>query len=366
MIEPLSQEERLAWLALHRINGIGSRLFFKLLSHFGSARDVFNARSKTLRALGLPETIVAAIRKPHWDEVDQESVWALTPDQHIILFADPSYPTLLKEISSPPPVLYIKGSMESFAQPQVAIVGSRNPTHYGNQNAFNFANALATQGLCITSGMALGIDAKAHEGALHGSQFTIAVQGSGLLQLYPKRHHSLAEKIMACGALVSEFPLHAEPHATHFPKRNRIISGLCIATVVVEATLKSGSLITAHCAIDQGREVFAIPGAINNPLARGCHALIQQGAALVESPEDILVALQHHPLIPAHHSPSPDLDESHQKLLECVGFEPTTIDELVQRSEQPAATVASMLLILEFNGYIKTGPYGYVRAAPLA
>lgn len=294
-------------------------------------------------------------------EADQPAVraWLEAPGNHLVALDDPRYPDLLRQIPDPPPVLYVHGDPELLGNLQLAIVGSRNPSRGGLENARAFASHLAGAGLTITSGLALGIDAEAHRGALAAGGTTIAVTGTGLDRVYPARHHDLAHAIAEHGALVSEFPPGTPPRPAHFPQRNRIISGLALGTLVVEAARRSGSLVTARHALEQGREVFAIPGSIHNPLARGCHALIRQGAKLVETAEDILEELGAlaGAAVPEHAtrtSPEPpaSLDPEYQRLLDALGHDPVSIDDLVRRSGLTAESVSSMLLILELQGYV--------------
>jgi DNA processing protein len=254
--------------------------------------------------------------------------------------------------------------------PQLAIVGSRNPTPNGRITAQDFARHLADVGLTITSGLALGIDAASHLGALESDGYTIAVMGTGLDRVYPARNRDLAHAVAERGALVSEYPLGTTPRPENFPRRNRIISGLSMGTLVVEAALQSGSLTTAHHAVEQGREVFAIPGSIHNPLSRGCHRLIREGAKLVETAEDILSelsalnqALNSPPkTLEKHYDTSESLDQEYERLLDTMGFAPTPVDQLVSLSGLTAEEVSSMLLILELQGYVGSSPGGlYIR-----
>jgi DNA processing protein len=276
---------------------------------------------------------------------------------------------LLREIPTPPPVLFVRGDPALLSRPQLAIVGTRNPTASGRRTAREFAAHLAGAGLVITSGLALGIDAEAHRGALEQG-WTVAVMGTGPDRLYPARHRELARQIAEQGALVSELPPGTPPNAENFPRRNRVISGLSLGTLVVEAATQSGSLISARLAGEQGREVFAIPGSIHNPMARGCHALIRQGAKLVETGADILEELgplaatvttpDPHPRdIPT--SPAVSPDPEHAALLALLGESPTAIDTLVERSGLTAEAVSSMLLIMELQGYVASAGGFYTR-----
>jgi len=283
----------------------------------------------------------------------------------IITIHDAMYPPQLKEIPDPPPILFVCGNAELLSSPQIAIVGSRNPSTMGKETAFSFAKSLSQAGFVITSGLALGIDAASHQGALNAGGTTIAVAGTGLDRVYPARHIHLATDIANTGALVSEFPLGTTAKANHFPRRNRIISGLCQGLLVVEAAIQSGSLITARMALEQNREVFAIPGAIHNPLARGCNALIREGAKLIETSQDILEELNQYyqadkdnPLSVVQSM----LDLEQQTLLNLVMFSPTSIDNLVESTGKPVEVIASMLLILELQGYLEAIPGGcYTR-----
>ena len=321
------------WLALRRLPGVGTRTQFDLLEHFGSIEAIFSAsRGQLEKALvGKHEAIDALLAGPDEKILKSELKWLSEPGHHLLTWSDPDYPALLREIPDPPLVLYIAGERQLLSARQLAIVGSRNPTPMGRENARAFAKSLAGAGLAITSGMALGVDGAAHR-----------------------------------GALVSEFPLGTPPLPENFPVRNRIISGLSLGTLVVEAALRSGSLITARMANEQGREVFAVPGSIHAPQARGCHALIRQGAKLVETAQDILeelgplagVALQ-----AAHENtpPAPRLDSTMVTLLEHIGHDPVSIDILIERSGLTADAVSSMLLQMELNGLVSNCPGGKVQ-----
>ena len=319
------------------------------------------------RELGLKAGTIAFLQDPPWDRVDAELEWQQQQHNHILTLADPGYPTLLREIVGAPPVLYVLGLIECLLMPQLAMVGSRNPTPDGSENAFEFARSLAGSGLAVTSGLAIGIDTEAHRGALSSGGLTVAVAGTGLDRVYPARNRELAHRIAERGALVSEFPLGSAPQKGNFPRRNRVLSGLSLGTLVVEATLRSGSLITARLAMEQGREVFAIPGSIHNPLARGCHRLLRDGAKLVEDAEDVLEELGPLANVALDTSvvPTPDAevglpveDPEYQILLDAMGFDPVPVDWVVERSGLTAETVSSMLLILELNGGISAMPGG--------
>ena len=293
------------------------------------------------------------------------SDWLSQPNHHCIAGTDAGYPDLLADLPDAPQKLFIKGDTDALQLPCLAIVGSRNPTQGGRDNAFRFARHLARTGFCIVSGLAEGIDAAAHEGALDAGGATIAVLGHGPDQIYPAANKALAGRIAAAGAIVTEYPPGTPPQRFHFPQRNRIISGLSLGTLVVEAAARSGSLITARLAGDQGREVFAIPGSIHNPMARGCHQLIRQGAKLVESADDILSELSSLVGALMQNEPETNLpeaqnerDEDYVRLLQIMGFDPQTPDELARKSTLTIDQVSSMLLILELEGEVEALPGG--------
>jgi DNA processing protein len=283
----------------------------------------------------------------------------------VLTLADNDYPALLKEIPDPPPLLFVRGNPEILTLPQIAIVGSRNPSTLGLETAAAFAKTLSQHGFVITSGLALGIDASSHQGALNAKGYTIAVAGTGLDRVYPARNKDLATEIVNTGAMVSEFPPGTLAKANHFPRRNRIISGLCQGLLVVEAAKQSGSLITARMALEQNREVFAIPGSIHNPLARGCNALIREGAKLVETTQDILEEfsqyIQQDERINTTNLQT-TLDLEQQTLLNRIMFSPTTIDKLVEDTGLSVEIISSMLLILELQGFVEANAGGsYTR-----
>ena len=287
------------------------------------------------------------------------------PGNHILTIHEDAYPAQLKEIPDPPPILFVRGDPAMLSLPQIAMVGSRNPSTIGKETAFNFARILNQSGFVITSGLALGIDAASHRGALSVNGHTIAVAGTGLDRVYPAIHKELATDIGNNGALVSEFPIGTLAKANHFPRRNRIISGLCRGLLVVEAAKLSGSLITARMALEQNREVFAVPGSIHNPLARGCNALIREGAKLIETAQDILEELNIYnqsDIIKSQANMQSTLDLEQQTLLNLVMFAPTSIDHLVENAGLPVEIISSMLLILELQGYLEAAPGGcYIR-----
>jgi DNA processing protein len=354
------------WIRLARAPDIGARTTLRLLETFGSAEAIISASPARLRSAGLGNQAIEALASVNETLVTDDLRWLQEADNnHFLTITDPAYPELLRQIPDPPAWLFLKGDPDLLYHPQLAVVGSRNPTRGGRENATEFARELAGQGLGITSGLATGIDAAAHEGALAADGMTLAVVATGLDRVYPACNRELAHRIAENGLLVSEFPPGTEPRTGHFPSRNRIISGLSLGVLVAEATEKSGSLITARLATEQGREVFAIPGSIHNPLARGCHRLIRQGAKLVEQASDILEELA--PFIAAsrtadrgaipnrssRHEEEP-LDEEYRLLLEIIGYDPISIDEIIRQSGLTAAEVSSMLLLLELQGHVES------------
>jgi DNA processing protein len=361
------------WLELWHVSGIGPANFSLLIHHFGSPRKVFLASRTELRTTGLSEHSVKGILERNQHSIDPDLQWAQHPEHHILTLNDSRYPPRLREIANPPPLLYVHGNPAYLSSPQLAMVGSRHPTPGGLENAKTFAGYLATIGLTVSSGLALGIDAASHEGALDNEGISIAVAATGLDKIYPATHRNLARRIVNQGAIVSEFPIGTPARAVHFPRRNRIISGLSLGILVVEATRRSGSLITARCAVEQGREVFAVPGSIHNPMARGCHQLIKQGAKLVESAGDILEELNSlldfNTISCLDNPPQkpysvPRLDPEYVNLLDCLGYDPIPMDVIIDRSGLTAEEVSSMLLILELEGYVACASGGiYTRLA---
>lgn len=358
-----AREQWRYWLALFHAPGVGPVGFQQLLQRHSDPQALFEHPPHSSDS-----RLAAYLRHPDWQSVDNDLAWLEQEGCHLLTFADPRYPQPLREIPDPPPLLFVRGDPAVLQDPQLAMVGSRNPTVSGRETAQDFARTLAAAGLVVTSGMALGIDTACHQGALQGGGQTIAVAGTGLDRVYPAANRELAHAIVQQGGvIVSEFSPGTPPLAGNFPKRNRIISGLSLGTLVVEAALRSGSLVTARLAMEQGREVFAIPGSIHNPLARGCHQLIRQGAKLVESASDILeeLAPQLHVAIEGMGAEivqaDEGLDSEYQALLGVIGYETTPVDQMVERSGLTAETVSSMLLILELKGLVAAAPGGYTR-----
>ncbi len=367
MTEP--SEELIDWLILRHAPDLSASQLQRLLQQFGSARQIRSSQRSALLALKLSaKTIDFLCQSGSCKEIEQELRWSEEKDHEIIPFTSRKYPEQLKTIPVPPPVLYARGNASLLNEPQLAIVGSRNPTTGGRDNARQFAQHFSAAGLVITSGLALGIDGAAHEGALRNNGATIAVMATGPDRLYPAQHKKLATSILDnAGLLLTEMPLGTQPLPALFPQRNRIISGLSIGVLVVEAARRSGSLISARLAGEQGREVFAIPGSIHNPQSRGCHRLIKQGAKLVESADDILEEIA--PLLRqqlesvTETNPDkpvkPALDTEYRELLAAMGHDAVTVDQLVERCNISAKEVSSMLLILELEGRIQAESGGF-------
>jgi DNA processing protein len=358
------------WLALIRAPGIGPATALSLLQRFGDPQALFEAGAEAWSAAGVPLALQDSLQRPDWDGVDADRRWLDHDGRHLVPWTDPRYPPLLREVAQAPIALFCHGDPGLLARRQLAIVGARAVSRPGAETAEAFAAELTRCGLLVTSGLALGVDGAAHRGALGAGGATVAVCGTGLDRVFPARHRELAREIAARGALVSEFPTGTPPLADHFPRRNRIISGLSLGVLVVEAARESGSLITARLAAEQGREVFAIPGSIHSPMSRGPHRLIRLGAKLTESVHDILeeLAAQLGEAFAAPRdrdgAPAP-LDPERQRVLDAVGFEPTPFDRLIERLALPVGTLSATLLTLELDGRIASAPGGnYQRLAP--
>ena len=349
----IDQEGLAAWLRLTLAPGIGGETQRKLLAAFGLPEAIFAAGRLAVRGVIGKHADVLFDSDPS-EAVDRSLAWASQPGQCLLTLADTAYPQSLLEIPDPPSILYVRGNPALLQNRGLAIVGSRNATPQGLQTAETFARALAAKGLGIISGLALGIDAAAHRGALATRGATIAVIGTGADRIYPARNKELAMAIAEHGTIVSEFPLGTPAIAANFPRRNRIISGLARGVLVVEAALESGSLITARLAAEQGREVFAIPGSIHSPVARGCHRLIKQGAKLVETAQDILEELGSRPESPG----VPEVADTagNGVILKALGYDPCALDDLVVRTGIGADQLLGELLTLELDGLIATLP----------
>jgi len=350
------------WLALARAPGLTAGHLARSGAPTLAPAELLRASRGALAALGLGDAAIGALRNPDAAGIASDERWLAGAHRRLVTWRSPDYPALLASIDDAPLVLFVEGDAGALSLPQLAVVGSRNPTQIGRDTAEQFARHLAAAGLTITSGLALGIDAASHRGALAAGGHTVAVLGCGLDTIYPRENTELARAVVEHGALVSDLPTGTPPLKQHFPRRNRIISGLSVGTLVVEAALQSGSLITARLAAEQGREVFAIPGSIHSPLSRGCHRLIRQGAKLVETADDIftelgallggLRATTRAEAIDAKEDSGPALDKEYEILLDALGFAPASVDTLVARTGLKADAVASMLLILELEGRI--------------
>jgi DNA processing protein len=350
------------WIALNQTPGLGNAALCQLLTKFGTPEAIYSASISQLR-----EVVDTEIARTIKQGIDIDAIkptldWLKKDNAHIVTLADSEYPKKLLEINSPPAVLYAIGHLHWLNHPSIALVGSRSATPQGEKNAEEFAASLCNFGLCVVSGMALGIDGAAHRGALKANGATIAVVGTGLDIVYPARHRDLAHKIAERGLIISEFPLGTPSKAQNFPRRNRLISGLSLGCLVVEANIESGSLITARLATEQGREVFAIPGSIHSPVAKGCHQLIKQGAKLVENTHDILEELKNLlPTLGSANSPTglignieKDLDTASEgnTVLELMGFDAIKFDALQQLTALTTEALSAMLMVLELDGKI--------------
>jgi len=381
---PVPEQAR-QWLSLILADGLGPRRIAALEERFPGLSGWQRASDRTLREAGLSEKHIEQLHRPDEAKIERCLEWLAGEQRWLVTRDDPLYPPLLRRIPDAPAALFVAGDPRTLVAPQIAIVGSRNASSGGLDHARSFAATLARAGFVITSGLAAGVDGMAHTGCLDAGGTTIAVAGTGLDQVYPARHRDLARRIAGSGALVSQFPPGIGPLAGNFPARNRIISGMSLGVLVVEASLKSGSLITARLANEQGREVFAIPGSVHNPLSRGCHRLIREGARLVETADEVagdLAPLAHdlaseieHLLAPGPADSPIGLEESsslphmtedpeYERLLEAVGFDPTPVDEIIERSQLTPAAVSSMLLMLELDGKVSAHAGGrYSRTA---
>jgi DNA processing protein len=356
--------EKTLWISLSTVHGLGAQTFCLLLKTFGNPANIYAATTNQLKEVVSDKIASAIAQGINEQAIAEASQWLSHANNHLVTLADPHYPKALLEIADPPPFLYAKGNLRLLNQANIAIVGSRSASVQGEKNAEAFAHDLCGYGLCIVSGLALGIDAAAHRGALKANGATIAVVGTGLDIVYPAKHRDLAHQIVERGLIISEFSLGTPSKPQNFPKRNRIISGLSLGCLVVEANLQSGSQITARMAAEQGREVFAIPGSIHSPMSKGCHQLIKQGAKLVDCLQDIVedlglsnLALNNTTL--NHVASTNDVSNASNKpssaessLLFIMGFEPITLENLVRLSHLTVSEVSSMLMLLELEGRV--------------
>jgi DNA processing protein len=363
-----------AWLRLARVPGTGIADALALLERLGGPEALLAATAAELACAGVSRAGLPVLANPDESALERDLRWLEAPGRFLLTGDDPRYPPQLAATAGAPVALFVEGEPAVLSLPQLAIVGSRSATAAGRETAFEFSRRLSASGLTITSGLAAGIDAAAHRGALAAGGRTVAVCGTGLDQVYPAEHAALASTIAAQGALVSEFSMGTPPIAANFPRRNRLLSGLSRGVLVIEAAARSGSLITARLAGEQGRDVMAVPGSIHNVLARGCHRLIRDGAALVESPEDVLAAIGFQGLAAAAGTGEKTsggvrksvggLDSAEEMLLNALGFEPADLDKLVERTGLAAPTVASMLQMLELDGRIESLAGGRYNRTP--
>lgn len=355
-----------AWLVVLQASQAERGRWIEALERTGSAQALASASATRLAELGISAEGARRLATPDMHGLSRWRHWLKSPRRDLVTYGSAEYPPWLARCAAPPLALWIDGQdRDALTSPQLAIVGSRNPTAGGRRTAIDFARELSERGLTITSGLACGIDAAAHEGALAGSGATVAVLGCGIDVIYPQAHRSLADAIRATGLIVSEYPPGTPVRAFQFPQRNRIIAGLSVGTLVVEATRRSGSLITARYAGEYGREVFAVPGSIHNPLARGCHALLRDGAKLVEDVGDVLVEIAASIQLDATPTAPPSrateqhrIDPAYDNLLKALGFDGVVLNDLAARTGLTAAELSSMLLVLELEGQVEALPGG--------
>ena len=369
----MERDELASWLRLTLTPGIGNQTARKLLAAFGLPEAIFSQSPSALQQMVTPAQADALLEEPPELPAQLDITWHWLQNQEgnaprqILALGDSAYPSALLHIEDPPLLLYLMGRLELPLDParSVAVVGSRNPTPQGALNARQFAQSLSQAGLTIVSGLALGVDGAAHEGALLGAEAsrlaTVAVVGTGLDRVYPKRHHQLAHDIAQHGLIVSEYPLGTPPLAANFPRRNRLIAGLSCATLVVEAALQSGSLITARLAAEQGKDVFAIPGSIHATQSHGCHALIRQGAKLVESAQDVLEDLPGETITDRVATPASASMATEDSLLQALGFDPVSLDALQARTGLGTAPLQARLMTLELDGQVARLPGGLLQ-----
>jgi len=362
--------ERAAYIALNKVDGVGPVRVRELIEVLGSAEAILESDEREWeRAKGMGRTLASKLRA-RLNEIDpeEEARLARKHGAEIVTLADPEYPEMLRTIHDPPLALYVKGTLESQDRHAIAIVGSRRCTHYGTQVADRISFQLAKQGYCVISGLARGIDAAAHQGALKGGGRTLAVLGTGIDQVYPAEHRDLAEKINNSGALLSEFPVGFKPTRQSFPQRNRIVAGLSKGLLVAEAARGSGAMMTVDFAAEFGRQVFAVPGRIDNPSAGGCNGLIKSGAKLVEDVDDILEEFEY--LLPPnpegredpeHVRPAVPMNDTERTLFNALGREDTSVDELIRATGVSASAAATAMLMLEMKRQIKSLPGHKVR-----
>jgi len=369
----MSAQDLLYWLALFHVHGLNHARYSKLIQELGSPQAILSCSFDQLRSYGLnSETITELLysvraQSPACIKAQMDLDWSSIEGNAIVTMADKAYPPLLLQIDSPPPLLFVTGRIDALQLPQIAIIGSRNCSVYGVETATLFAQRLAAAGLSICSGLASGIDTAAHKATVSTDNSTIAVLGSGIDTIYPERNRKLAVAICEQGALVSEFPRKTAPKPDHFPRRNRIISGVSVGVVVVEAALRSGSLVTARLAMEQNREVFAVPGSIKSTQSRGCHRLIREGAALVESPEEVLEAInsllgyQFSCMTMTADTVTFSGTAVEHQVLEAIAYDPVSVDALLASTNLPLQQLHAVLMQLELKMQIMLRAGGYIR-----
>jgi DNA processing protein len=365
VLPKVAETDLARWVALSRVQGLGCVSFKKLAGHFGDPTEALSASTAALAEIqGLDQSVIDGLRNfSAWDEAEKEIIRAEKAAVKIVPFTDSSYPARLRMISDPPSLLYLKGEIRRDDEKAVAVVGSRSTSDYGRRVARDLCRGLASLGFTVVSGMARGIDGTAHETSLNAGGRTIAVLGSGVDRVYPAEHDKLYRRISENGAVISEFPMGTRPLAFNFPARNRLISGLSLGVIVVEATEKSGSLITAALALEQGREVFAVPGEVGASRSRGAHRLIRQGAKLVETVDDIVEEIAPQLLVRSGKAVSAprrtlpqNLGDEFQRIFGLFQERSLQIDEVIESSGCSPSRVSEILLELELQGYIKQLP----------
>lgn len=356
----MKAEEKYYWLALNMVSGVGRKLYHRLINHFHSPQNVFQASSFELQQVeGVGENLVKAITTFEVEKaIQQEKKLIELNSVSILTYLDVNYPANLKKIFDPPPVLYFKGSIQKSDLIAVAVVGSRTPTRYGKYVTEKISTDLARRGITIVSGMASGIDSIAHRSAISVKGRTIAVLGCGVNMTYPVENRNLKANIQEHGAILSEFPMSTKPARTNFPMRNRIISGLSLGTIIVEAAEKSGALITSEFALEQGKDVFAVPGNINSPKSKGTNRLIKMGAKLIENADDVIEEFPHELQMSLQKdvirkTEAIDLSDDEKKIYSLISEEESHIDTLIQESQLPSHKVSALLVQLELKGIIK-------------
>lgn len=356
-----NDDNKYYFLALNRVPSVGPRTVQKLIRKWPRLKEMFALSPAEWIQEGMPKRLAMLLAGCDFAGVEEDLNWARADNHHLLTWCDDAYPALLKHIHDPPLVLYARGHLACLQKKKLAMVGTRKPSITGSETAKSFAFDVAQQGICVVSGLALGIDAQAHRGCLLAGGSTIAVMATGIDRIYPRSHVSLAEEITQNGLLLSELPLKTPSLSGHFPRRNRIISGLSSMTLIIEAAMKSGSLITARLALEQNRDVLAVPGSIHNPQATGCHYLLQQGASLITSSQEVLEALGSSFMDVHVQNNREALASENRDLVKCIGFEITTVDQIIARSGLTYDTAMCQLAELELQGLVQAVSGGYTR-----